>query len=47
MQLHVWQLDIQEIHVDEDKVKAIREWPTPKSATEMRSFHDLTTFYDV
>jgi len=29
----------QEIHVDEDKVKEIREWPTPKSAVEERSFH--------
>jgi len=32
-------------HIDEDKVKRIREWPTPKSATEVRSFHSLTTFY--
>jgi len=35
----------QGIHVDEDKVKAIREWPTPKSATEVRSFYGLATFY--
>ena len=35
----------QGIHVDEDKVKTIREWPTPKSVTEVRSFHDLATFY--
>jgi len=33
----------QGIHADEDKVKAIREWSTPKSATEVRSFHDLAT----
>jgi hypothetical protein len=25
--------------VDEEKVKAIKEWPTPKSITEVRSFH--------
>ena len=34
----------QEIHIDEKKVRAIRDWPTPKSATEVRSFHGLATF---
>ena len=33
------------IEVDEEKVKAIREWPTPKSVTEVRSFHGLANFY--
>ena len=33
------------IGVDEDKVKAIKEWPTPKSITEVRSFHGLAIFY--
>ena len=28
----------QGIHVDEDKVKAMREWPTPKSTTEVSNF---------
>ena len=33
------------ITVDEEKVKAIKEWPTPKSITELRSFHGLASFY--
>jgi hypothetical protein len=33
------------IKVDEEKVKAIKEWPTPKSITEVRSFHGLASFY--
>ena len=26
-------------------MKAIKEWPTPKSITEVRSFHGLVSFY--
>jgi hypothetical protein len=33
------------IAVDEEKVKAIKEWPTPKSITDVRSFHGLAGFY--
>ena len=33
------------IQVDEAKVKAITEWPTPTSVTEVRSFHGLASFY--
>ena len=35
----------QGIHVDEAKVKAIREWPTPVSMQQVRSFHGLASFY--
>ena len=33
------------VQVDEEKVRAIQEWPTPKSMTEVRSFHGLASFY--
>ena len=34
-----------EFKVDEENVKAIKEWPTPKSIIEVRSFHVLASFY--
>ena len=33
------------IEVDGENVKAIKEWPTPQSITEVRSFHSLASFY--
>uniref|UniRef100_A0A2N9G5I5 Protein DETOXIFICATION n=1 Tax=Fagus sylvatica TaxID=28930 RepID=A0A2N9G5I5_FAGSY len=33
------------IEVDEEKVNAIKEWLTPKSITEVKSFHGLASFY--
>ncbi|XP_028556538.1 uncharacterized protein LOC110116452 [Dendrobium catenatum] len=33
------------VQVDNQKVEAIRNWPTPKSFTDVRSFHGLANFY--
>ena len=35
----------QGIEMDEEKVKAIQYWPTPKSVNEVRNFHGLASFY--
>jgi hypothetical protein len=35
----------QGIEMDEEKVKAIQDWPTPKSVSEVKSFHRLASFY--
>jgi hypothetical protein len=31
--------------MDPEKVKAIKEWPSPMNIFEVRSFHGLTSFY--
>ena len=33
------------VQVDLEKIKAIQEWPTPKSARNIRSLHGLASFY--
>jgi hypothetical protein len=34
-----------ELKMDPDKVEAIKNWPSPKSVFEVRSFHGLASFY--
>jgi len=31
--------------MDQENIKAIMEWPSPKSVFEVRSFHSLASFY--
>jgi hypothetical protein len=33
------------IEMDEGEMEVIHEWLTPKSITNVRSFHGLTSFY--
>ncbi|KAF8088704.1 hypothetical protein N665_0532s0064 [Sinapis alba] len=33
------------VKVDQEKVRAIQEWPIPKTISEVRSFHELAGFY--
>jgi hypothetical protein len=35
----------QGIQVDEEKVRAIQDWPSPTSVGNVRSFHGLASFY--
>jgi len=34
-----------EIQVDESKLQAVKDWPTPKNVSQVRSFHRLASFY--
>jgi hypothetical protein len=34
-----------ELKMDPEKVNAIKNWPSPKSVFEVRSFHGLASFY--
>ncbi|KAH9680122.1 Endonuclease [Citrus sinensis] len=39
------ELQRQGIQIDEEKVRAIQEWPSPTSVSNVRSFHGLASFY--
>jgi hypothetical protein len=34
-----------ELKMDPEKIKVIKDWPSPKSVFEVRSFHGLASFY--
>jgi hypothetical protein len=34
-----------ELRMDPDKVEVIKNWPSPKNIFEVKSFHDLASFY--
>ena len=36
---------VEDLKMDPEKVKAILEWPTPRSVTKVRYFHGLDSFY--
>ena len=38
-------ISVDVIHVDEDKVRAVREWLTLKTVSDVQSFHRVATFY--
>ena len=38
-------MTVDDIQVDEEKVKVIKDWPTPKNVSQVRSFHGLAGFY--
>jgi hypothetical protein len=38
-------VSLKKIEMDEVKIKAIQEWPTPKMISEVRSFHSLASSY--
>jgi hypothetical protein len=38
-------ISVNELKMDPEKVRAIKDWPSPKSIFEVRSFHGLASFY--
>ena len=42
---HGFKISKHGVHVDQEKVVAIKDWLTPKSVSALRSFHGLASFY--
>ncbi|WVZ85277.1 hypothetical protein U9M48_032224 [Paspalum notatum var. saurae] len=40
-----YRINPEETRVDEEKVIAIKDWPTPVNVSQVRSFHGLASFY--
>ncbi|KAL9811871.1 putative nucleotidyltransferase, Ribonuclease H [Arabidopsis thaliana] len=38
-------VSVEEVSVDPEKIEAIRDWPRPMDATEIRSFFGLAEYY--
>lgn len=38
-------LSVEGLKMDPKKIKAIMEWPSQKSVFEVRTFHNLASFY--
>jgi hypothetical protein len=38
-------ISVDKLRIDLDKVEVIKNWPSPKSIFEVRSFHGLASFY--
>ena len=38
-------VSVEGLKMDPKKVKAVLEWPTPRSVAEVRSFYGLASFY--
>ena len=38
-------ISLNELKMDPKKVRAIKEWPSPRSIFEVRSFYGLASFY--
>lgn len=38
-------IDAQGVNVDEEKLKAFKEWPKPRTLTQLRGFVGLCSYY--